>query len=239
MTLEPDYKFGLLSLEDEEKLERILCERSQGAYGGPRLHGMLTASVVGPAPVPLDFIVQTVLNGPDSEQDGFDDFPEFSWLEEKAGELFLGIVTVLQQDPEMFCLFVDRTKPEGDDTTPDPRSWCLGFVEGMMYHRKDWQPLLSMALPVIGPIFMTVDPHGWGKNNELNVYKKMTPSKLCEKLQTATQAIHAFWSFYHKYSDLIPAPTAPTRAPVVPGRNQPCPCHSGLKFKHCCGRLFE
>ena len=78
MTLEPDYKFGLLSSEDEEKLERILCERSQGAYGGPRLHGMLTASVVGPAPVPLDFIVQTVLNGPDSEQDGFDDFPEFS-----------------------------------------------------------------------------------------------------------------------------------------------------------------
>jgi len=46
MTLDPDHGFGLLSSEDHERLERILNERSGGAYGVPALHGMLTASVV-------------------------------------------------------------------------------------------------------------------------------------------------------------------------------------------------
>ncbi|MCU1328276.1 MAG: motif [Bryobacterales bacterium] len=27
----------------------------------------------------------------------------------------------------------------------------------------------------------------------------------------------------------------PTRSSGQPGRNTPCPCHSGLKYKHCCG----
>ena len=29
---------------------------------------------------------------------------------------------------------------------------------------------------------------------------------------------------------------APVRAAVKAGRNDPCPCGSGKKFKHCCGR---
>jgi hypothetical protein len=35
------------------------------------------------------------------------------------------------------------------------------------------------------------------------------------------------------------APAAPpgTNAPAIPGRNDPCPCGSGQKFKHCHGRL--
>ena len=31
-------------------------------------------------------------------------------------------------------------------------------------------------------------------------------------------------------------PDAPTAVPPLPGRNDPCPCGSGKKFKKCCGR---
>ena len=34
MTLDPDHGFGLLSPEDQEKMELILTERSDGSYGG-------------------------------------------------------------------------------------------------------------------------------------------------------------------------------------------------------------
>ena len=78
MTLDPDHGFGLLSPEDQEKMELILIERLDGSYGAPALHGMLTASVVGPKPVPMDWILQTVLSPPESEAIGFDDFPEFT-----------------------------------------------------------------------------------------------------------------------------------------------------------------
>ena len=30
----------------------------------------------------------------------------------------------------------------------------------------------------------------------------------------------------------------PYVAPEKPGRNSPCPCGSGKKYKHCCGRLI-
>ena len=78
MTLDPDNGFGLLSSEDQEKMEKILTERSDESDGAPALQGMLTASVVGPKPVPMDWILQTVLS-PDSEAIGFDNFAEFSW----------------------------------------------------------------------------------------------------------------------------------------------------------------
>ncbi|MBR5550114.1 MAG: SEC-C domain-containing protein, partial [Kiritimatiellae bacterium] len=33
-----------------------------------------------------------------------------------------------------------------------------------------------------------------------------------------------------------PAVAAPSRVQPVVGRNDPCPCGSGKKFKKCCGR---
>ena len=111
--------------------------------GAPALHGMLTASVVGPKPVPMDWILQTVLSPPESEAIGFDNFPEFSWVVEKSEELLLRIYRVFQQNPEMFRLLVYMPKLKGGDTTPDPQTWCNGFVEAMAHHREDWVPLLS------------------------------------------------------------------------------------------------
>ena len=230
MTLDPDYGFGLLSPEDEERLERILNERSEAAYAMPALHGMLTASVVGPKPIPVDWIVQSVFNDPGCEGNRFDRLPESSWVTEKIGELFLQMNRLLQQDPETFRLLVCRPNLKEGDTTPDPRSWCFGFVEAMMYYREDWKPLLSTAFPAVAPIVMTAEPDGWGVKNDLNPYKHMAPSKLCEELKIATLAIHAFWLLYNESRGAI-------RAPVAPGRNQPCPCGSGLKFKRCCGQV--
>src|SRR6478752_5963016 len=116
MTHEPDDGFPLLSVEDDEKLGRILSERSQGAYEMATLHGMITASVVGPAPIPLDWVAQTVLDGPD-EENGFDQVPEFSWVEEKAGEIVQGISRGLQQEPRVH-LAIGWTKEKGEKT-PD------------------------------------------------------------------------------------------------------------------------
>lgn len=39
-----------------------------------------------------------------------------------------------------------------------------------------------------------------------------------------------------KPKDAEPSRLTPIRAPVVPGRNQPCECGSGVKRKRCCGK---
>jgi hypothetical protein len=90
MTLDPDHGFGLLSPEDQEKMELILTERSDGSYGAPALHGMLTASVVGPKPLPMDWILQTVLSPPESEAIGFDNFQRSAGWWRKPRNCFSG-----------------------------------------------------------------------------------------------------------------------------------------------------
>ena|ERR1700676_4898853 len=74
-------------------MERILTERSEGTHGAPELHGMLTASVVGPEPISMDWILQSILSPPESEAIGFDNFPDFSWVAEKIEEWLLRIRT--------------------------------------------------------------------------------------------------------------------------------------------------
>ena len=229
-TLEPDYGFGLLSAEDEEKLERILDERLQGASVMPEMHGMLTASVVGPYLLPLNWIVQTAFNVPHLRANGSFYFPEFNWVATKIEELLQRINRVFEKDPEMFRLLVDRPRLKEGDDTPNPRSWCLGFVEAMAYYREDWKPLLSTAFPLVAPIVMTADPDGWGEKKDLNPFRQMLPLEACERVKMATRRIDAFWSSYDEHR-------VPIRAPVAPGRNQSCPCGSGRKFKRCCGQL--
>ena len=192
---------------------------------------MLTASVVGPKPVPMDWILQTVLSPPESEAIGFDDFPEFTWVAEKTQELLLRIDRVFQQDPEMFRLLVYMPKLEEGVTTPDPQTWCNGFVEAMAYHREDWVPLLSTegGFMRVAPIMMTSDPGEWEKKNVLNPFRELPPLQLCDGLKIAVLALYAFWSSYD-------ANPSPIRASNTPGRNDPCPCGSGKKYKRCCGR---
>jgi hypothetical protein len=52
---------------------------------------MLTASVVGPKPVPIDWILQAALCHPQSGPIALDHLPEFRWLVEKIKELFLRV----------------------------------------------------------------------------------------------------------------------------------------------------
>jgi yecA family protein len=229
MTIAFDHDCGLLSPEDQEKMKSIL-KRLDATRGAPGLHGMLTASVVGPKPVPLDWILQAVLSHPESEPIALDHLPEFCWLVEKIEELFLRINLVFQQDPEMFRPLVYMRNLKEGGTAPDPRGWCFGFAEAMMYHRKAWEPLLSMeaGFLTVAPILMTADPDGWGENGVWNPFNQMAPTVLCEGLKMAARAIHAFWPFYAKLR-------SPIRASVATNRNDPCSCGSGRKYKRCCG----
>jgi uncharacterized protein len=231
MTVDPDLGFGLLSPEDHDKMEQIITERSDGSYGMPALHGMLTASVIGPEPVPMDWILQTVLSSPESEAIGFDDFPEYGWIAGRIEELHRRIGLVFQEGPEMFQLLVYMPNLKEGDTTPDSQTWCNGFVEGMAYNREKWVPLFASSLGFerIAPIMMTSDPDEWEKKDALNPFAELAPRELGDALKLAVLATYDFWSRYE------PNPN-PIRTASVPGRNAPCPCGSGKKYKHCCGR---
>ena len=49
------------------------------------------------------------------------------------------------------------------------------------------------------------------------------------------KSIKDFWDkVYHRPMEVPPTPKQMARKPPKVGRNEPCPCGSGKKFKKCC-----
>ena len=48
--------------------------------------------------------------------------------------------------------------------------------------------------------------------------------------------VHRYWTEWRRNEMRLRAPTTPEPALPKVGRNSPCPCGSGKKFKRCCGR---
>ena len=51
-------------------------------------------------------------------------------------------------------------------------------------------------------------------------------------LVAGLQYLYVFW---RRWLKVVNAPRVPLRVDDIPGRNDPCPCGSGQKFKKCCG----
>jgi yecA family protein len=200
MDPEPNEDLGLLSREDFEELDRILDARSDGYYGAPAFHGFLVASVIGPQPIPKDRILQTALTSEDPSATDFADFPEFGWVEEKVDEWLLRIDRVLREEPRAFTLLVYQPKLKEGDTTPDPQTWCRGFVEAMEYHEEKWTPFFKSenGFGILAPILLTADAGVWEDQNIPNPLTEFTPEEVCEVLQVSVLGIHSFWNRYHQ-----------------------------------------
>ncbi len=52
----------------------------------------------------------------------------------------------------------------------------------------------------------------------------------------APTVIHAYWLPYREATGTNPRRSKAIPAKATVGRNEPCPCDSGMKYKYCCGR---
>ncbi|RIE00114.1 YecA family protein [Simplicispira hankyongi] len=119
----------------------------------------------------------------------------------------------------------------------DPEMWAYGFSEGVNLNRTAWQALLN-------------DPQGkqWYRPIGLLGEDDFSPDKdaltrtpeqrqaLAGEIAHSVQQIHAFWlPLRHAVAGRQQA----QRMSIKLGRNEPCPCGSGKKFKKCCGAPSE
>ncbi len=101
------------------------------------------------------------------------------------------------------------------------RSWARGFVVGLSLRSGAWQAMLDdedTAAPVTFIGGLIQDEMGD------EPVEGETRAQIIEHLPELLRAIHAYWR--------RPAPPPPRAAKI--GRNDPCPCGSGRKFKKCC-----
>jgi len=120
------------------------------------------------------------------------------------------------------------------DEMPLPFDWAEGFMTGIGLRVKAWEPLLhskteiALMLPILG---LCSDEDGEPVLPLDQEERERLIDEAPERLPQCVRSIAAYWRA--RRGD---APTVPPRARRKIGRNDPCPCGSGKKFKLCCGR---
>jgi uncharacterized protein len=205
-------------------LELLLWRRvGKGTMGLEEADGFLTALAVGPVQVPPAEFLPAIAGG-------FTDRPLFDSPEHDtlAGDLLVRRHAALQTALRQGKPVEPWLSEAGDEGTA--ALWARGFVRGVASRQAAWAPLAeNPARRVLAPIeSLTPEMTSAGP-------VAVTPeirATIVRALPGLVSVIRMFWQ--DGESALFGPAPAPRRAPKV-GRNEPCPCGSGKKYKRCCG----
>lgn len=150
---------------------------------------------------------------------------------------FNSIVFGFGQRPPFVELLWGTTRYGDMGEFEDAEMWAYGFCEGVNLNRSAWQALLN-------------DPQGkqWYRPIGLLGEDDFSPDQdvltrtpeqrqaLAREIEGCLRTIHAYWlPLRHAVAERQQAQRMSTKV----GRNEPCPCDSGKKFKKCCGAPSE
>lgn len=147
---------------------------------------------------------------------------------------FNSIIAGLEDDPRKISPCWSTMTYGGDEQEyDDAETWAYGFIEGMRLCWNDWQPLLSTPqgqawfrpIALLGEDDFAVDQDELTKTPALR-------AELALQIPQAVLEMHAHWLPFRLA--VYQRAVAKSMQPKV-GRNEPCPCGSGKKFKRCCG----
>ncbi len=214
---------------DLEALDRFLMSDAspENCMQLSDLDGFLTGIAIGPEPVVPSEWLPAIWG---SEEPVFESAEQAQTVIGTIMGRYNEILRELDTDPEAYePLFWEG--PDGEVIAAD---WAEGFVEAIRLRPEAWRPLLEdrEALILLMPILALCGDAEGGSPLELD------PEEDAELLAQAPElipacvvGIHGFWK------ERCGRPKAgPGRAKSSKvGRNDPCPCGSGRKYKRCCG----
>ncbi len=207
-------------LEYDESLdEGILCISE--------LDGFFAAIVSGPVLIQPSGWLPKVWGDFEPEWESEDEFMEILSLMTRHMN---GIVTNLMSSVAFQPLFMENNFEEKKKTYLIVDEWCEGYMRGVEMAEDAWEVDSSKMRILLTPIRVFTTTNGW-----VNL-DKMSDTEI-ENIQNAiapnVDEIHAYWLKRREHDTPETAQTYRKDAPRI-GRNDPCPCGSGKKFKKCC-----
>jgi len=207
-------------------LGEILCSDNvpEAAMDASTLEGFLTALVIGPELIPTSHYMPWIWDmyyG--KEQMVYDSMEQMQATMGLFMEIWNDIAETFSTNPSGFEPAYVRAADWG------AAEWCEGFLLGSRLFGEAWvtlgveNPKLVKALKRLG------DDAG------IEITKKEGDAeKWMKAVPEALVSIHAYW-LEHRVGDGGGFQTMPARREQKIGRNDPCPCGSGKKYKKCCG----
>ena len=131
---------------------------------------------------------------------------------------------------------------QDDDGIARANDWGLGFVSGMELRRDDWAEFMNDESygGCLIPILALANEHH--PDSEMRPYKEpMSPERREQFIIGGAAGVPATYRYFASQRRL-PAragrdTTTHRRSSPKVGRNDPCRCGSGKKYKKCCGQV--
>jgi uncharacterized protein len=231
---------------DDDALERLseLLDRRAVPFKGfnlEALDGFLSALAVGPETVPAEEWQPQVWGGKTPRWDGAEEAAEVDAL--LAGHVRLVELRVRHGGDDL----PDRLAPliwlpedptaHSDDALDIGCDWAYGFLRGMEVRETAWYAWLDEH-PWIEEIVAMFDRLVSGEvlveNDAEDGNVEPETVTYAERLGIVVEIPGMLADLHHHRIDAL-TPRTPLRRETLPGRNDPCPCGSGKKYKKCHG----
>ena len=220
--------FTPLNDEELETLDSFLAApvREDTSMDVATLEGFLVALAIGPELVmPSDWVpwVWDLYDGEAEAQ--FEDPDEAERIMQLVMRFYNQVLQQFANDPQGFQPVYWRSPAWG------AAEWCEGFLLGARLTEEAWAPLL-VGHPDLFEPFMRL-----GTTEGLEITDQEGDAELMmNTVEPALVLMHDFWLARRPQppADATPGEPVVRTTPKV-GRNEPCPCGSGKKYKHCCG----
>jgi uncharacterized protein len=225
-----------LDESEMDRLDQFLLDRidedadtegkDEGVLDMSELDGLFTAIVSGPVSIPPSQWLPAL----------WGDFAPVWSTKKEFEEIFSmlvrhmnSIVVSLMDEPESFePLFLERDVEGKTYLVVD--EWCEGYRRGMALAAERWEAGGMEMTALVAPILAFTSEtdfraHDLATSEETdNVRRAITPN---------VREIHAYWLKRRAHKESPASPPVQRAEPRV-GRNDPCPCGSGKKYKKCC-----
>ena len=214
---------------DEFLLNRISVDedtegKDEGIFDISTLDGFFTAIVSGPGVIPPSQWLPEVWGDFEPEWESEEEFETVLTLMIRHMN---GIVSTLMDHPDGFePLYYEREVEGKVYLVVD--EWCEGYLRGVALSVDQWDIDEEEISPLLAPIFAFTSKTNWFghefEEHEIEILKKA--------IAPSVREIHAFW--LARRGDTPASSRTAHGKQIKIGRNDPCPCGSGKKYKKCC-----
>jgi yecA family protein len=223
---------------DVQRLEAFLHspDRADDGMSLPQARGFLFGIAAAPAVLPPSQWLGVILGDEHA-------FASRDEANDVVGSLFryydhILTTTALDDfDPAAIGLDID------DDY--DLQQWAFGFMQASLVTQDDWEAALELAdeetleyyETSMAALLVWADEEATRKALGDEAYERFLPVARCS-IGTALGNLSGIGHDLH--NEILTRAHKPIRRAEEPGRNDPCPCGSGRKYKKCCmvGQCF-
>lgn len=202
------------------------------------LDGYLTAIISGPVMLKPSEWLPRVWGPTANDEPTFDTLAQAERITSLIMRHLNGIIFSLQQDPDGFePVFDIVVYPDSRREYADGEMWAYGYMTGINLQRESWQAFFDEpeSAAVLRPIYLLGAGDVTPEEEELTETPEQR-EELSNQIPASIAAIYRFWQPYRMAMAERSIATSFQREHPKIGRNDPCPCGSGKKFKQCCGK---